>query len=483
MQRLHRRLQAAAREEREHRQHAPVDRPRGDLVAGAGVERDARVGQHRALELALGEQEHVARGGAEQVGLSPWRPADAAPRRAASSSRGPAGDRSCRRRPAGWIAKRRWPSCAPRAARARDRARCPRRRATRAAAAAAAGALALALACVTRAAAASASGLPGWANRRTLPMAAGTDSAEPAGTESCEGVVWACERLTCKREGRADCPRSPAAPGAGSRRAGGRRELGRRDQRRGRHLRQAVARRDAAEPGVGEHVAVDVAQDHVLAELVGAPEPEDATVLHRHHRGVRRAHQFHELRSRVAAAGSPWRVPPPPPWAPARAPSPASIRRRGRAALAGLRPPRCVARPASPPATAFAFAVALDGDGRRGQQRAPGDLLAGHRQARVDEAGQRRDHGLRVAGDQLRAQQHRARHILRSGCRRGSPCAGSSRRRPRAGSARRRRSRRPGCMGRRSRRPGRPRRTAARSTARTASTPPRRRVETERSEP
>ena len=49
---------------------------------------------------------------------------------------------------------------------------------------------------VTRAAAASASGLPGLANSRTLPVAAGTDSAEPAGTESCEGAVWACERFT-----------------------------------------------------------------------------------------------------------------------------------------------------------------------------------------------------------------------------------------------------------------------------------------------
>ena len=49
---------------------------------------------------------------------------------------------------------------------------------------------------VTRAAAASASGLPGLANSRTLPVAAGTDSAEPAGTESCEGVVWACDRFT-----------------------------------------------------------------------------------------------------------------------------------------------------------------------------------------------------------------------------------------------------------------------------------------------
>ena len=70
MQRLHRRLQTAARKEGQYRQHAPVDRPRCDLVAGAGVEGDARIGEHRELELALGEQEHIARGGPEQVGLS-----------------------------------------------------------------------------------------------------------------------------------------------------------------------------------------------------------------------------------------------------------------------------------------------------------------------------------------------------------------------------------------------------------------------------
>jgi len=51
---------------------------------------------------------------------------------------------------------------------------------------------------VTRAEAASASGLPGLANRRTLPVTAGVDSAEPAGTESCEAVVWGLERFTCK---------------------------------------------------------------------------------------------------------------------------------------------------------------------------------------------------------------------------------------------------------------------------------------------
>ncbi len=54
---------------------------------------------------------------------------------------------------------------------------------------------------VTRAAAARASGLPGLANTRTLPVAAGTDSAEPAGTESCDAVLWGLARFTCKVTG------------------------------------------------------------------------------------------------------------------------------------------------------------------------------------------------------------------------------------------------------------------------------------------
>ena len=44
---------------------------------------------------------------------------------------------------------------------------------------------------------------------------------------------------------------------------------------------------------------------------------------------------------------------------------------------------------------------------RRGRERAPRDLLAGDRQAPVGQPGERRDHGLRVARDQLGAQQHR----------------------------------------------------------------------------
>ena len=68
---------------------------------------DARIGEHRQLELALGEQEHVARGGAEQGGSAPSLPAGAAPRRAPSSSRAPAGDRSMPVSPAGCTAKRR----------------------------------------------------------------------------------------------------------------------------------------------------------------------------------------------------------------------------------------------------------------------------------------------------------------------------------------------------------------------------------------
>ena len=155
------------------------------------------IGQHRQLELALGEQEHVARGGPEQGGSAPSLPADAAPRRAPSSSRAPAGDRSIPRRP----------RAAPRSAddrlsrpsaRARGRAPCPRRRAIRAAAAGPSRSPWPAWSWSTRAAAASASGLPGWANSRTLPVAAGTDSAEPAGIESCELAVWACERFTCR---------------------------------------------------------------------------------------------------------------------------------------------------------------------------------------------------------------------------------------------------------------------------------------------
>src|SRR6201999_933836 len=46
------------------------------------------------------------------------------------------------------------------------------------------------------------------------------------------------------------------------------------------------------------------------------------------------------------------------------------------------------------------------GRGRRGE-RAPAQLLAGDRQTAVGQAGQRRDHVLRVARDQLGAQQYR----------------------------------------------------------------------------
>ncbi len=97
------------------------------------------------LGLCLDQRAPPARAGSWRAGTrrsrwpragrsAPWPPADAAPRRAPSSSRAPAGDRSSRCRP------RAGPRSAdgrlsPRVARARDRAPCPRRRAIHAAAA------------------------------------------------------------------------------------------------------------------------------------------------------------------------------------------------------------------------------------------------------------------------------------------------------------------------------------------------------------
>ena len=52
-QRAHGRLQRAAREEREQRQNALVDRPGGDFPPRAGVHHDARVREDIALQLAL----------------------------------------------------------------------------------------------------------------------------------------------------------------------------------------------------------------------------------------------------------------------------------------------------------------------------------------------------------------------------------------------------------------------------------------------
>ena len=65
-----------------------------------------------------------------------WPPAGAAPRRAASSSRGSAAGSIAPGSPAGLDREAQVAVLAPRAARARDRAPCPRRRASRAAAAA-----------------------------------------------------------------------------------------------------------------------------------------------------------------------------------------------------------------------------------------------------------------------------------------------------------------------------------------------------------
>ena len=47
-QTAHGRLQAAAREEREHRQQAAVDRAEGDRLTAAGVDADAGIGEHLA---------------------------------------------------------------------------------------------------------------------------------------------------------------------------------------------------------------------------------------------------------------------------------------------------------------------------------------------------------------------------------------------------------------------------------------------------
>src|SRR6185312_6834014 len=65
-QRTDGRLQAAAREEREQREHALVDGPGGDVLAAAAGDRDAGVREDRALELLAREQEHVGGGRAEQ---------------------------------------------------------------------------------------------------------------------------------------------------------------------------------------------------------------------------------------------------------------------------------------------------------------------------------------------------------------------------------------------------------------------------------
>ena len=202
------RLEAAAREEREHREHAFVDRAGGDVVAGAGVERDPGVGQHRALELRLGQQEHVARGRAEQrVGrlgaLGVQRRLQLRPVREDRTGvdvLGVAGraDREAQ-----------VPVARARRARARDRARCRWRRPSPCAAAARCPALLRACArrCATIAAAARASGLPGCANRRTLPIPAGGPSsgseALPASAAAVAAVLGAAGALTCSVSG--DC--------------------------------------------------------------------------------------------------------------------------------------------------------------------------------------------------------------------------------------------------------------------------------------
>ena len=207
----------------------------------------------------LGEQEHVARGRAEQPGC-PSRPAGAAPRRAAPSwrarpgsivlGRPPGGSRSAGGRPRARRDARRGrdralgDDRALRSARRRRRRRCadPRSR--------------------VRRRAARASGLPGRANRRTLPIPRG--AVRPAGTHST--VRGRGERgvFTCR------------VSGAGARRRG-LRGRGSRVSRSTRDLTDAgrlgrrVGAGDAAEPGVGEHVAVDVAQHQVVAQLRESP--------------------------------------------------------------------------------------------------------------------------------------------------------------------------------------------------------------------
>ena len=119
------------------------------------------------------------------------------------------------------------------------------------------------------AAAAFASGLPGWANSRTRPMPAGGASSV-LGIAACPAAAVV---LTCGPRASARCRVS----GSGCRRAGGLRgwvrvlaavttgaDCG------AWTVWQAIARRDAAEPRVREHVAVDVAQDDVLAEPLRA---------------------------------------------------------------------------------------------------------------------------------------------------------------------------------------------------------------------
>ena len=215
-------------------------------------------------------------------------------------------------------------------------------------------------------------------------------------------------------------------------------------------LGQRVGRGDAAEAGVGEHVAVDVAQHHVLAELARVADLHDAPVLDGHHGRVRRAHQVRRAAAAAAPACRCGVAPRRPRPARARPSSPARSRRRcarWRCPPAGRR-----ARPWPGAADGVASAVALDVDGDAVGSGVHGDLLAGDRQAAVDQAGERGDHGLGIGRDQLRAQQHRVDIFFGVVVGEDRARAGRSRRRPRAGSARRRRSRRPGCRGRRSRR-------------------------------
>ena len=164
-----------------------------------------------------------------------------------------------------------------------------------------------------------------------------------------------------------------------------------------RRLRLGVVRGDAAETGVGEDIAVDVAQDHVLAELARVAELDDAPVLW----------------ATTSAFGAPIRS--------TSCSGGAALTDLGEVAAAAAGRNRARACPpdaAASLAVRACFADGLPEDPRRrarggargrrdGRQRAPRDPLAGDRQAAVGQAGERRDHVPLVARDELGAQQHR----------------------------------------------------------------------------
>ena len=227
-------------------------------MARAGGQRDARVGQHLALELALGQQEHVARGRAEQV-----RTAFRAPRVQRRIELGPVGEdrpRVDRARIAGGLDRE-----------AQMTVLGARRSAH-----------------TSPSTVPSATTRPARSGRRPSAADVPTNRWRTRDGRARVRVAGVGEhahlagRLGGGRGGAGGGPQGGWRGGAGA--LGGR-------IRGGLRLGELVAGGDAAEPGIGEHVAVDVPQDHVSAELARVSELDDATVLHRHRPRVRFARQ------------------------------------------------------------------------------------------------------------------------------------------------------------------------------------------------